>query len=357
MRLACASVAALLVCGCGGPPDGEAIDADLVFGDVGLSNGQFSYPRAIDAAGGSLVVVDKSARVQHFDTQTGAYRGGFRMPAWDLGKPTGLTLGPALDDPSETVIYIADTHYHRVAVYPLPTDAGADAKEIAEPVLAWGAYGTDGGQFVYTTDVALLLDAGGAVERVYVSEYGGNDRVSVFDVDRSGAEPMPVFAFAFGHFGDGPGVVGSSDIPFERPQAMAIDHEARELFVVDDCNHRIARLTLDGELKNWIGDDEGEARFLNPQGFVLLEGRRALVAEFLGNQVQVVDLDTGASLGVYGHAGRLDGELASPWGVAVSGREAFVLDSGNNRVQRFAGPGAAIGSPWAAVRALTGGGG
>lgn len=355
--LAGALAVVLSVSGCREMPDGGAIDADLVFGDVGLSNGQFSYPRGIDAAGGSVVVVDKSARVQRFDAETGAYLGGFRMPEWEVGKPTGLTLGPSVDDPAETVVYVADTHYHRVCVYPLPDDPAGDARVIGEPLLSFGEYGLEGGQFVYLTDVALLLDGGGTVERIYVSEYGGNDRVSVFEVDRTGPRAAPKFSFAFGYFGDGPGTVGSSDVPFERPQALAIDHEARELFVLDNCNHRIGRFTLDGELIGWIGDDEGEARFLNPQGFVLLEGRRALVAEFLGNRVQAVDLDTGASLGIYGHAGRLDGELASPWGVAVVGRDVFVLDSGNNRVQRFRGPGELLGSPWGAGGALTRAGG
>jgi NHL repeat-containing protein len=347
--LAIGGVCALLlgIAGCNRIPDGGAIDADLVFGDVGLSNGQFSYPRAIDAGVGSVVVVDKSARVQRFDADTGDFLGGFRMPEWKLGKPTGVTLGPSIDDPLRTVIYVADTHYHRVAVYPLPDDPDVDARTISEPELSFGEYGVEDGQFVYLTDVALLLDQAGAVERIYVSEYGGNDRISVFTVDRSGEDGAAVrFLFSFGTFGDGPGVVGTREAEFERPQALAIDHERRELFMLDNNNHRIGTFTLEGELIGWIGVEPGQAEFLNPQGFVLLEGRRALVTEFLGNRVQVVDLETGASLGSYGHAGRLDGELASPWGVAMVGRDAFVLDSGNNRVQRFRGPGRVLGSPW-----------
>ncbi len=349
IALAIGGVCALIlaVAGCNRIPDGQAIDTDFVFGDVGLSNGQFSYPRAIDVGAGSVVVVDKSARVQRFDAATGEFLGGFRMPDWKLGKPTGLTLGPAIDDPSRTVVYVADTHYHRVAVYPLPDDADADARTIAEPELSFGEYGVEDGQFVYLTDVALLLDQAGAVERIYVSEYGGNDRISVFAVDRSGEEgPAVRFLFSFGTFGDGPGVVGTRQVEFERPQALAIDHDRRELLMLDNNNHRIGTFTLEGELIGWIGDEPGEAEFLNPQGFVLLEGRRALVAEFFGNRVQVVDLETGASLGSYGHAGRLDGQLASPWGVAMAGREVFVLDSGNNRIQRFRGPGRVLGSPW-----------
>ena len=40
------------------------------------------------------------------------------------------------------------------------------------------------------------------------------------------------------------------------------------------------------------------------------------------------------SLGVFGTAGRELGQLAFPWAVAVDGsRKAYVVDSGNNRVQ------------------------
>ncbi len=336
-------VTAMLIggAGCNEIPDGAAIEADLVFGDVGLSYGQFSYPRGIDANERGVVVVDKSARVQRFDVETGAYLGGFRMPAWDLGKPTGLTLGPSLHDASTEMLYVADTHYHRIAVFPVPADATADAKTITEPVLSFGVYGEGPGEFVYVTDVALLLDESGAVERVYVSEYGGNDRISVFEPTADGVS----FLYSFGIFGDGPGTVGTRDVQFERPQAMAIDYTTRELIVLDNCNHRVGRFTLEGELITWIGDDTDEAQFLHPQGLVLLEGQRAMIAEFLGNRVQVIDLATGASLGSYGYAGRGEGELASPWGVALAGRDAFVLDSGNNRVQRFRAPGRSAPTP------------
>lgn len=331
--------------GCNKIPDGAAIESDLVFGDVGLSNGQFSYPRGIDANDRSVVIVDKSARIQRFDPDTGEFLGGFRMPSWELGKPTGLTLGPALDDPSVEVLYVADTHYHRIAVFSLPKDAGVNAREIAEPSLSFGSYGTGPGEFVYVTDVTLLLDESGAVERIFVSEYGGNDRISVFRPHDTSVE----FLYSFGIFGDGPGVVGTRDVEFERPQAMAIDYDSRELIVLDNCNHRVGRFTLDGELIGWIGDEPGEAEFLHPQGLALLDGHRAMIAEFLGNRVQVIDLMTGASLGSYGYAGRRDGELASPWGVAFAGRNAFVLDSGNNRVQRFRAPGKPAATPMRTV--------
>lgn len=328
--------------GCRRNHEARALPTNVIFGEVGLFPGQFNYPRGIDAFDDSIIVVDKSARVQRLETSTGRYLGGFCMPEWELGKPTGLTVGPSVFDPSIPVIYVADTHYHRVMAFAVPDDAGADGREPAEPLFRFGEYGTDLGQFVYPTDVALLSDESGAVVRIYVSEYGGNDRVTAFEVENGRIVPK----FTFGVYGDGPGSVGSSDVPFERPQAIEVDHARRELIVLDDCNHRIARLTLEGRLITWIGDDPGEATFLNPQGMALLEDGLLLVAEFLGNQVQVVDLETGRSRARFGLPGRREGELASPWGVTAIGRDAYVLDSGNNRVQGFRIGWARQSPPW-----------
>jgi hypothetical protein len=142
-------------------------------------------------------------------------------------------------------------------------------------------------------------------------------------------------------------VVGTRDVEFQRPQSVEVDHVRRELVMTDTCTHRVGRFTLDGALITWIGDDAEEAQFSNPQGLTLLEGGKALVVEFLGNQVQMVDLESGRSLGRFGRAGRGVGELASPWAVAMIGRDALVLDSGNNRVQRASFGGRRLDPPWA----------
>lgn len=329
--------------GCADRGNDGPLTVNGVVGEIGVAPGQFSYPRAIDASMGWMVVIDKTARVQRLDARTGEFLGGFRMPELDLGKPTGVTIGPHPFDAGRQVLYIADTHYHRVMVYDVPSDSREDPRVPREPLLSFGSYGTGDGQFVYLTDVAPLLDEHGAVTRLYVTEYGGNDRISVWDV----AEGEIRFSFAFGRFGDGRGVVGSRDVDFQRPQSIEIDHARREIVMTDTCSHRVGRFTLEGELIAWIGDDAGEATFAYPQGLVLLEGGRALVVEFLGNRVQIVDLESGASLGSHGTAGRMVGELASPWGVAINGREVLVLDSGNNRVQRTGISARRLNPPWA----------
>jgi hypothetical protein len=147
------------------------------------------------------------------------------------------------------------------------------------------------------------------------------------------------FKFSFGHYGSGE---SPDDVQFNRPQSMAVDMERRELIVTDACNHRLGRFTLDGKLIAWIsGPDQAgpePGHFQYPYGLCLLDDGSALVAEFGGNRVQHVELPSGRSLGIFGQAGRGEGQIASPWGIAVIGKTAYVLDSGNNRVIGFEAP-------------------
>lgn len=347
-------------------PRGGPIEGARAIGQVGRAPGQFGYPRGIDAHGSTLVVVDKLARVQRIDARSGDFLGGFMVPDVQFGKPTGLTVGPNPADPERMALWIADTHSHRVSVYALPDDpaevTSAGMAEAPEPVLRFGRYGADEGCFIYPTDIAVLTGADGSVARVYVSEYGGNDRVSLWEPDPAAAAPAPMMRFvrSFGVFGTGPGV------EFNRPQSLALDPERGELFVADAVNHRIGRFTLEGELIAWIGslrgsswDTEGPVDsisggsiagdsgggggdFRYPYGLQRLPDGTLLVAEFGGSRVSWLDPrgrgGAGEWLGAYGEPGRGPGQLANPWGIAVIGREAFVLDSGNDRILAFASP-------------------
>jgi hypothetical protein len=342
--------------GCGerAPKAGEAIAARVVLGEVGTSPGQFAMPRAMDVqvdvqagdddngSGDSwLWIIDKSGRVQKIDPESGACAAWWRMPEIVLGKPTGITVGPASGpgvsqaDRARDALWLADTHYHQILVYdPADTTLPEPGQEPREPrlIARFGSYGEGPGEFVYPTDVALKIDAGGRVERVYVSEYGGNDRITCLDGEFN-------VLFTFGGFGDS----GSADrVEFNRPQAIGIDVARDELIVVDSCNHRVGRFTLDGELVAWIGSPEtageGLGQFRYPWGLWLPGDGTALVVEQQGARVQHIDLGTGECLASWGRLGRGEGELVTPWTVGMIGRRAFVLDSGNNRVIGFDGP-------------------
>jgi DNA-binding beta-propeller fold protein YncE/ABC-type spermidine/putrescine transport system permease subunit II len=250
------------------------------FGRTGSGQSEFMYPRAIDiAADGSLYVVDKTGRIQHF-TQQGDFINVIKIPDIEAGKPTGMTIAP------DGNIYVADTHYYRVLIF----------SQAGEIIGQFGKYGQDDGCFIYPTDVAFSGEG-----KIFVSEYGGNDRISVFDEKGN-------FLYCFGTCGDG-------ENQFARPSALCVDLSRQRLYVADACNHRIAIYSFDGSLLGYIGSAgtaAGKLRY--PYDLTMLSDGTLVVCEFGNNRVQLFNPD-GQSLAVYGGPGRQLGQLAYPWAV------------------------------------------
>jgi hypothetical protein len=296
------------------------LEVKAVFGEVGVSPGQFTYPRALANDGSNLWVIDKSARVQRIDPKTGESSALWTMPDWSVGKPCGISIGP------DGRLLIPDTHYFRVMEF-VPPPSLAHQPEL---IGSFGSLGSGPGQFNYCTDVGVMLTADGkAIERLYVGEYGGNDRVSVFDAAHQ-------FLFAFGRYGSSS---DPAEVEFSRPQSVEIDRSRKQVVVADSCNHRIGVFDLDGKLIRWIGA-AGSApdQFAYPYGLALLPDGTALVSEYGNHRVHHIDCQTGESLGVYGKPGRGPGELTNPWAITVMDNTAYVLDSGNDRIQAFRVP-------------------
>jgi DNA-binding beta-propeller fold protein YncE len=289
---------ALLCSGCGGSNEPGAAGPELIFGRTGAGPGEFNYPRAAAFSPDvRLYVVDKGGRVQCLDAD-GAFLLDWKLPAIEQGKPTGIGIGP------DGRVFLADTHYGRVLIY---DRAGHLVYTLGEP-------GTGPGQFLLPTDVAI--DADGTI---YVSEYGGNDRISKFAPDYR-------FLLDSGGKSAGPGKL-------ERPQSIWIapDHT---FWVADACNHRICRFSPDGDFLGAFGragSAPGELRF--PYNIAMLSDGTLVVAEYGNNRVQRFTV-YGESLGTWGTAGRHPGQLAYPWALAVAPDDrVFVVDSGSNRVQ------------------------
>ena len=269
------------------------------FGKTGQGQCEFIYPRAIDLArDGSLLVVDKTGRIQRLGPD-GQFLDIIKMPLVETGKPTGLSVAPNGN------LYVADTHYHRVVVF------SPEGKLIDE----FGRFGQENGCFIYPTDVAFSPDG-----RIFVSEYGGNDRINVFSQQGD-------FLYCFGTPGSGPGQLA-------RPASLCVDQARNCLYVADACNHRIAIYDFDGKLLGYIGSvgrAQGQLRY--PYDLALLDDGTLVVCEYGNNRLQLFGPDR-KSLAVCGRAGRQPGQLAYPWGVSVDARRrAFIVDAGNNRIQ------------------------
>lgn len=269
-----------------------------VFGRVGLGPGAFHYPRAIAGdARGSLFVADKSGRVQRF-APDGTFEHSWPMPETKSGFPVGLSVHP------DGRIFVADTHQSRVMIF----DREGHQRAV------FGAVGTGDGEFLLPTDVAF--DAQG---NIYVSEYGGNDRISVFSADLAFRKHLAVAP-----------IEGAR---LSRPSGIDIDGE-QTLWIADACNHRLVRLSLDGAVLGVFGsfgDAPGQMRY--PYDLCVTPEQTILVCEYEGNRLQWFSKD-GRSLRTWGQPGRRVGDLFAPWGACVGpDQRVYVVDSLNNRVQ------------------------
>lgn len=278
---------------------------ELVWGEQGVRPGLLYKPRAmaIDAQD-RLFMVDKTARIQVFD-RDGEYLHGWRMPVWENGKPTGLSFD------GDGNLMVADTHYFRILFY------RPDGTPLPERTLG-GTFGTGPGQFGLVTDA--VTDSKGCI---YVSEYGDYDRVQKFS-------PKGEFLFQWGGHGEKPG-------QFARPQNLSIDQHDH-LWVCDSCNDRIQVFDATGDeaklVRMWgeSGSEPGQLRY--PYDLIL-DGEHVYICEFGNHRIQKMTLD-GETIATWGLQGRRPGELFNPWAIVKDSRNRLhVLDTYNHRIQRI----------------------
>ncbi|MBN2476609.1 MAG: hypothetical protein JXB62_18510 [Pirellulales bacterium] len=270
-----------------------------VWGRRGISDGRLQRPRAIAIDDRDQVyLVDKTARIQVFDTK-GTFLRGWRTPAHETGKPTGLSIG------RDGNVLVADTHYYRLLVY---SPEGELLKSIG------GTLGHRPGEFGQVTDA--VQDSQG---NYYVAEKGEYDRIQKFS-------PEGKFLMQWGGHGSQPG-------RFILPQSMAVD-EADQIWVADACNHRVQVFNTEGELLTaWGSEGDKLGKLYYPYDLVLGDGDTVYVCEYGNHRVQKFTRD-GRSLGCWGTEGRDRGQLYNPWGVARDSRgRVYMLDTNNHRVQ------------------------
>jgi DNA-binding beta-propeller fold protein YncE len=282
-----------------GATDGQA---ELVWGEIGITPGKLQKPRAaaIDAAD-QVYLVDMTARIQVYDP-LGNYLRGWQTPESKNGRPSGLSFN------NEGLLLVADTHYYRVLFY---TPEG----RLLENRTIGGVQGHGPGEFGFVTDA--VQDSQG---NYYVAEYGDNDRIQKFDAQGN-------YLLQWGGPGEGVG-------QFRRPQNLAIDGENR-IWVADSCNHRIQVFDAQGQFRFAWGEEGSEpGQLYYPYDLVLGEDETIYLCEFGNHRVQKFTWD-GKLLGTWGVEGRAPGQLNNPWALVRDSRGRLdVVDSNNHRVQR-----------------------
>jgi sugar lactone lactonase YvrE len=249
----------------------EPVPCIATFGTSGYGPGQFRTPRGVayDPRSDCYYIVDKEARIQRFD-RDGQHLRSWKMPDSKVGKPVGLSVHP------DGRLFVADTHYQRVLVF------DQDGNELAR----FGSFGKELGQFIYPTDIAFGNDG-----RIYVGEYGGNDRIQIFSPT---FEPLGAF-----------GSAGIEDGQLSRPQGLTFDAARNELYVADSNNHRVVMYSPDGERLRQFGvAGTAVGQLSYPRGVVLCGDGSIMVVEFGNHRVQrfaaAPGPEFGKSLGIWG---------------------------------------------------------
>ena len=183
-------------------------------------------------------------------------------------------------------------------------------------IIEFGSYGSDDGQFMRVTSLALDKD-----ENVYVADEWLN-RISVFDKD--------------GNFLNKWGTPGSGEGEFDRPWGLDFDKDDN-LWLVDSGNNRIQKFTKEGKLlSTWGREGSGDGEFNMPWGITLDDKGDVYVADWYNSRVQKLTPE-GQHLMTFGAPGSGKGELRRPTGVAVDEEgDVYAVDWGTNQVHAYA---------------------
>jgi tripartite motif-containing protein 71 len=209
-----------------------------------------------------------------------------------MSKPSGVAVD------SEGHVWVADTESNRVDEF----------SSTGEFIKRFGTVGSGNGQFKEPEGIAV--DSEG---HVWVADTG-NDRVQEFSSKWE-------FIRAFGK-------EGTENGQFKRPVALTVDSSGN-VWVADDGNNRVQEFSSTGTYTR-----QASSGFGSPAGIAADSKGDVWVACDLGTEV--VELSaTGEKLGSFGKQGKGNGEFSNAQGIAIKGETAYVVDSGNARVQEF----------------------
>ena len=191
------------------------------------------------------------------------------MPGFLL--PTGIAI-------NNKIIYIADTGNHKIRKI---TEDGT--------VSTFAGNGNPGSSDGKGTNASFNIPNGIAVDiegNIYIADTGNNKIRKI-------TEDGTVSTFVgHGYFGsdDGKG----TNALFRRPCGITVDNK-RNVYVADTANHRIRKITEDGTVSTFAGNEAGlingtsdGAAFFHPHGIVIDKQGNAYVSDTNNHMVRQI---------------------------------------------------------------------
>jgi DNA-binding beta-propeller fold protein YncE len=137
---------------------------------------------------------------------------------------------------------------------------------------------------------------------------------------------------------------GNDDGEFYNPNGVHVDDDGN-IIVCDNGNHRVQVFTRDGDYQYQFGLAEQQVKF-DPVSTVT-HGGRFYVSDNSNNVIHVFAENKDGvptRISTIGGAGSADGQLSTPWGLAIDNdHHLLVCDRGNNRIQKFTLDGRFVG--------------
>jgi sugar lactone lactonase YvrE len=242
----------------------------------------FNAPGGIALAKDGLFVADTNNHLIRKVAQDGTVS---TLAGSDAGFADGAGAAAKFDTPyglavdAAGVLYVADTHNHRIrqvaADGTVTTLAGAEAGQADGPGTAarfrqpWG----------------LAVDGKGAL---YIAD-AGNHRICKLDL-KDPAHPVTTLAGGTAGYADGSGAAAK----FTAPEDVDVAPDG-SVYVADTGNHRIRKVAPDGTVTTVAGGTAGlangsadQARFNFPQGLAVDKDGDLIVADTLNHAIRLV---------------------------------------------------------------------
>jgi DNA-binding beta-propeller fold protein YncE len=294
----------------------ESYEFVAKWGSAGSGDGQFSNPEGIDNYDTTLYVADRNNnRVQKFNLD-----GDFVSKFGTSGAGDGQLNDPAgiYCDVGNSRVYVADRNNNRIQKF-ITTGSF---------VLAIGSSGSGDGQFYHPMSVAKMPPIGGNYgSKVYVTDTD-NNRIQLFTTD--------------GDFFVKWGASGAQNGQFNSPRGIAIGSTGY-VYVADYNNNRVQKFNTDGSFVTaWGSTGSANGQFNGPH-YIAIDNNdngTVYITDSNNHRVQKFTAD-GVFVGAWGSQGSGDGQFNFPKGIGVYRQASasvgyvFVVDSGNNRIQKF----------------------